>query len=90
MRAPATKVLTIARGYDITLEETSALTRKSGGDEYILEDEVVGIARWRCQHNNHGNGPMLEEASQRGIERLVTCPKPGEWEYAFSTELLDN
>lgn len=56
---------------------------------YLLENEVVCIAWWGCEHDYHGHEPVLEQTSQRRIERPVAGPETREGKDAFTAELLD-
>lgn len=54
-----------------------------------VEDEVVSIARRRSKDDNNTNDPVLEETSQRCVERSVAGPETGEGQNTLATKLLD-
>jgi hypothetical protein len=41
------------------------------GREGLLEDEVVSITRRRCEHDDDGDEPVLEETGERSVEGVV-------------------
>ena len=61
--------------------------RERVGDD--VEDEVVGVAGGRGEHDDHRDQPVLEETGQRRVAGLVGRPEAGKGEDAFATEFLD-
>jgi hypothetical protein len=57
-------------------------------EENSLEDEIICITGRRREHNDNRDEPMLEQAGQRRIERLVAGPKPRERKDSLATKLL--
>lgn len=55
-----------------------------------VHEEVVGIAGRRGQHDDHGDDPVLEEASGGRVERPVAGPDLRQRENSFATEGLDD
>lgn len=53
-----------------------------------VEDKVVRVARWWCQHDDDGYEPVLEQTCQWCIEGFVARPKSGKRQDAFSSKLL--
>lgn len=56
----------------------------------VLENEIICISRWRCEHDDHRDQPMFEETGEWRVEGLVTGPKLGEWEETFAANFLNH
>lgn len=55
----------------------------------ILENEVVGIAWWGSEDNNDTDQPMLEETSERRIERSVARPESRKGQNTLTAKFLN-
>lgn len=58
------------------------------GRLYLLQNKVVSISRRWCKHDDDGDNPVLEEASQGSVEWPVAGPEARERKNALTTELL--
>lgn len=58
--------------------------------ESLLDQEVISITWRRCQHDDNGYDPVLEQTGSRRVERPIASPDLGKGQHAFTTQLLNN
>lgn len=56
----------------------------------LLDQEIISITWWRCQHDDNRYDPVLKQTGSRRVEWPIASPDLGKGQNTFTTQLLDN